>query len=295
MRRIDPVKYCYSFDPAEPPAVTVEDGETVIFHADHAAVEELNWNSTGKDIANCKKGGHALTGPVEVRGARPGDVLRIDILETRSGDWGWGMVAKGAGQLPDRADHHYFRPCRIDPNKRLAYFADGIVLPTAPFYGVMGVTPEKRTITSTPGPHGGNMDCKELCAPATLYLPVFIEGAMFLAGDAHAVQGDGEVSIAGMECDLESTLRFSICRDRKLEGPYIEKPGAHIFPAFAKTLDEAAALATRQALRHLEQERGLSPDDAYVLAGFILDLRITQVVDPLVGVHAVLRKDIFTV
>jgi acetamidase/formamidase len=293
MQNIRPKKFAYAFDPATAPTFEVKDGETVIFRAEHAAAEDLTFHSTATDLARTHREGHALTGPVAVKGARHGDVLQIDILETRSDDWGWGMMGKDVGQLPERRDHFAYRPCRIDPDKRLAYFTDKIVLPTAPFYGVMGVTPTVKTPTAEPGPHGGNMDCKELCPPATLYLPVFVNDALFLAGDGHAAQGDGEISIAGLECGIESKLKFTIRRDMRLEGPFIEKPDALLFLAFAKTLDEAAANATRQALRHLETVRGLSPDDACMLAGFVLDLRITQVVDPLVGVHAVLPKGIF--
>jgi len=293
MRTIRPTRYAHAFDPAEPPICEVEDGEAVIFNADHASAGELDFHSTAEDLARGSGAGHALTGPVAVRGARPGDVLQIDILETRSNDWGWGMIGMNAGQLPERGDHWAYRPCRIAPDKCEAYFSDEIVLPTAPFYGVMGVTPASKMPTYTLGAHGGNMDCKELTAPATLYLPVFLEGALFLAGDGHAAQGDGEVSTAGIECGVESKLRFTVRRDMRLEGPFAEKPGAWIFLSFAKTLDEAAAHATRQALRYLEEVRGLSPDDAYILAGFALDLRVTQTVDPLVGVHAILPKGIF--
>ncbi len=293
MKRIAPTRYCYSFDPEELPAFSVEDGDTVSFFADHAAAGVLTFESTDEDLANNGIDGHALTGPVAVRGTKPGDVLRVDIIETRSGGWGWGEIGNGMGQLPERGDHFRFRPCRIDPEKRVAHFADGINLPTAPFYGIMGVTPPEKTATVFAGPHGGNMDCKELCPPATLFLPVFLEGALFLAGDGHAVQGNGEVSVAGLECAVESKLRFSIERDMHLDGPFIEKPSAWIFMAFAETLDQAAASATRQALGFLEGKKGLSPDDAYILASFVMDLCITQVVDCLVGVHAILPKNIF--
>ncbi len=293
MRTIRPVRYAHSFDPAEPPIFEVEDGETVNFHADHSAAEYLTFDSNAEDLARKRGGGHALTGPVAVRGAHPGDVLQIDVLETRSNDWGWGMVGVKAGQLPERGDHWAYRTCRIAPDKREACFNDNIVVPTAPFYGVMGVTPTSKTITHTLGAHGGNLDCKELTAPATLYLPVFLEGALFLAGDGHAAQGDGEVSTTGIECGVESKLRFTVRRDLRLEGPFAEKPDSWIFLSFAKTLDEAAADATRQALRYLEDVRGLTPDDAYVLAGFALDLRVTQTVNPLIGIHAILPKGIF--
>jgi acetamidase/formamidase len=293
MRTIRPTRHAHAFDPAEPPMFEVEDGETVIFHADHAAAGDLTFQSSAEDLARASGRGHALTGPVAVRGARPGDVLQVDILETRSDDWGWGMIGVKAGQLPERADHWAYRPIRIAPDKREAYFNENIVLPTAPFYGVMGVTPASKTVTYTLGAHGGNMDCKELSAPATLYLPVFLDGALFLAGDGHAAQGDGEVSTAGIECGVESKLRFTVRRDMRLEGPLAEKPDSCIFLSFARTLDEAAADATRQALRYLEDVRGLTPDDAYILAGFALDLRVTQTVDPFVGVHGILPKGIF--
>lgn len=293
MKAIVPSRHRYRFDPEEPAAFTVHDGESVWFHADHGAAGTLAFDSTDRDLAGAKFTGHALTGPVAVEGARPGDVLRIDILETECGDWGWGMISERGGQLPERRDHFAFRSCRIDPKGRAAKFSDRIHIPTAPFYGVMGVTPKEATSTAIPGPHGGNMDCKELCAPATLYLPVFVDDALFLAGDGHAVQGNGEVSIAGMECAVKAKLRFSVCRDIEIAGPFIEKPDSWIFMAFGDTLEEAAKDVTRQALRFLEDKKGLSPDDSYVLAGFVLDLCITQVVDPLVGVHGILPKHIF--
>ena len=137
------------------------------------------------------------------------------------------------------------------------------------------------------------MDCKELTAPATLYLPVFLEGALFLAGDGHAAQGDGEVSTAGIECGVESKLRFTVRRDMRLEGPSPRNRTPGSSSPSPERSTKRRPNATRQALRYLEGVRGLSPDDAYILAGFALDLRVTQTVDPLVGVHAILPKGIF--
>ena len=153
MRTIRPTRYAHAFDPAEPPMFEVEDGETVIFHADHASAGDLTFQSTAEDLPRTSGRGHSLTGPVAVRGARPGDVLQIEILETRSNDWDWGMIGVKAGQLPERADHWAYRPIRIAPDKCEAYFNKNIIVPTAPFYGVMSVTPTSKTVTYTLGAH----------------------------------------------------------------------------------------------------------------------------------------------
>jgi len=165
-----------------------------------------------------------------------------------------------------------------------------------PFFGVMGVAPragEKR-VSSIPDYFGGNMDNKELVAGTTLFLPVQVLGALFSAGDAHAIQGDGEVDVTAIEAAMaEAVLEFSVRKDLKLERPMAETPTHWITMAFHPDLDEAAKIALRDAIQFLSASKGLSPADSYAFASLAVDLRVTQIVDGNKGIHALIPKAAF--
>jgi len=165
---------------------------------------------------------HALTGPVAVDGAEPGDVLQVDVLEVAHKGWAWSSVISGLGFLDERFTEPYLFHWQLDGE--FTRSLSPAVVPLRPFCGVMGVAPAEQGEfrTRPPGAFGGNMDVRELSAGATLYLPVMNEGALFSAGDAHAAQGDGEVCINGMECPADVTLRFALHKQRPLSGPMIE-------------------------------------------------------------------------
>ena len=173
---------------------------------------------------------HALTGPIFVEGAEPGDVLQIDVLEVAHKGWGWtSVVADSVFSSSDLPSRIFFTGnCEGDVSRSLA----PAVVPLRPFCGVMGVAPAEdgEFRTRPPGVFGGNMDVRELCAGATLYLPVLNRGALFSAGDAHAAQGDGEVCINGIECPADVTLRFHVHKQRPLSAPMIETAPRHAMP-----------------------------------------------------------------
>src|SRR5215831_2936830 len=169
---------------------------------------------------------HALTGPIFIEGAEPassaggsGDVLQIDILEVAHKGWGWSSILPGLGFLKERFSRPYLFHWQLE-GAFTASLAPAVV-PLRPFCGVMGVAPaedgERRTIP--PGIFGGNMDVRDLCNGAKLYLPVFNRGALFSTGDAHAAQGDGEVCITGIECPADVTLQFDLHEHRALPAP----------------------------------------------------------------------------
>src|SRR5215472_839255 len=165
---------------------------------------------------------HALTGPIFVEGAEPGDVLEVDVLEVAHKGWGWSSVVSGLGFLKQRfAEPFLFHWTLAGAVSRSLAPA---VVPLRPFCGVMGVAPgeDGEFRTRPPGTFGGNMDVRELCSGAKLYLPVFNRGGLFSAGDAHAAQGDGEVCINGIECPADVTLRFRAHKQRSLAGPMVE-------------------------------------------------------------------------
>lgn len=165
---------------------------------------------------------HALTGPIFVEGAEPGDVLQVDVLEVAHQGWGWSSIISGLGFLKERFAEPYLFHWQLEgaESRSLA----PAVLPLRPFCGVLGVAPAEDGAfrTRPPGKFGGNMDVRELCSGSVLYLPVLNAGALFSAGDAHAAQGDGEVCINGIECPAEAVLRFHVHKGQPLAGPVIE-------------------------------------------------------------------------
>jgi acetamidase/formamidase len=164
----------------------------------------------------------------------------------------------------------------------------------SPFLGVLGMPPPEPGVHSTGPPRrwGGNIDCTELVAGATLFLPVPVEGACFSAGDGHARQGDGEVSGTAIECPLErAQLTLNLRNDLELRTPVAWTEDAWITLAFHEDLDEAAAIATDAMLDLMLREQGLERRDALALASVVVDLRVTQVVNGVKGVHAMLRHD----
>jgi acetamidase/formamidase len=263
------------------PVLTIDAGDSIVF-----AVPSSNWllddRSRFEPRSSPEDDGHALAGPVEVRGAREGDALVVRIDEVTPGPWGETFA---------------------EPRHHLAWeLADGVGIATtghrvtlAPFLGVLGMPPVGHGVHSTipPRPQGGNIDCKELVAGTTLYLPVPVDGALFSAGDGHAAQGDGEVSGTAIECPCRARLTLDLRDDLRLEWPCARTDGAWLTFGFDADLGQAAAKATAGMLALLGREHGLGAEDALALASVVVDLRVTQVVNGQLGVHAVLRDDVF--
>ena len=294
------------FDAAIPPVCTIESGDTVVMNSLMLMDGQLHCSMSLEELIAARQyyvdrqlGPHTLTGPVFVQGAEPGDVLEVRIQKFILVDCGvnYHFPGKlGIGGLPEDFPNGQIKPFKLDLEKMETTFAPGIVLPLKPFFGVMGVAPragEKR-VSSIPDYFGGNMDNKELVAGTTLFLPVHVPGALFSAGDAHAVQGDGEVDVTALETAMaEAVLEFYVRKALKLERPMAETPTHWITMAFHPDLDEAAKIALRDAIQFLSASKGLSRDDAYALSSLAVDLRVTQIVDGNKGIHALIPKTIF--
>jgi acetamidase/formamidase len=245
---------------------------------------------------------HALTGPIWIDGAEPGDVLQVEVLSTRHSSWGWSSVVEGLGFLNDRFREPYLFHWLLegDSTRSLA----PAVVPVRPFLGVMGVAraEDGSFRTRPPGPFGGNLDVRELCAGSTLYLPVYNPGALFSCGDGHAAQGDGEVCINGIECPLDVTLRFRLHKRQPLSGPLVEAretvapdstADAWIVVETGTDLAEAARAATGRMIDLLVARWGFSDVQAYILCSVALKLRLSQVVNhPVHTISAALSKQI---
>jgi acetamidase/formamidase len=209
-------------------------------------------------------------------------------LETRG--WGFAAIIPGLGLLADDFTDPYLRIFDLT-NGAETRLRDDVVIPVEPFFGTMGVCPAgaSKQLVMPPGTFGGNMDTRQLTAGTTLYLPVQVEGALFSCGDAHAAQGDGEVCVTGIEAPMRGVLRFELQKGRSIPAPqFLTRgpltPRANTAGWYGTTgvgpdLYRAAQGATRAMIDHLGETRGLSREDAYVLASLVVDLKIAEIVD----------------
>lgn len=245
---------------------------------------------------------HALTGPIWIEGAEPGDVLEVEVMATRHSGWGWSSIVDGHGFLKERFHGPYLFHWTLE-GESSSSLAPAVV-PLRPFLGVMGVAraDDGAFRTRPPGPFGGNLDVRELCVGSTLYLPVYNRGALFSCGDGHAAQGDGEVCLNGIECPLDVTLRFNLHKRQPLAGPIVETcesvapdyiSDAWVVVETGTDLADAARAAVNRMVDLLVSRWGLSDAHAYILCSVALKLRLSQVVnDPVYTVCGSIAKQI---
>jgi len=286
---------------ALPPRLEIDSGDIVHFECLEAAGGQVHPGISLDELSGIDRGRiHSLTGPVLVRGAKPGDVLEIEVLDLTHHGWGYSTVVEGLGFLKDRFRQPYLFHWDLLPHETRSLAP--AVVPLRPFCGVMGVAPriEGEFRTRPPGPFGGNMDVRELSAGARLYLPVFSPGALFSCGDGHAAQGDGEVCINGIECPLDATLRFHLHPGNTISGPLIESAQPRSIASDSWIVVEsdadplrAARNATSRMVDLLVRLWGFSEIHAYILCSVAMHLRLSQVVnEPMITVSAAIAKSI---
>jgi len=302
----------YIWDNSIPARLEIDPGDTVVIECKDASDNYYTWDSTVDDmLARAKKNvdgkkGHALTGPIHVRGAKPGDVLQVDIINLVPGELGFTSFRPGYGLIPEDFPEPYLHIWDLR-NGQYGELKPGIRVPFEPFLGVMGVAlPEPgEFVTAPPRKNGGNADVKQLTAGTTLYLPVWVDGALFSCGDGHAAQGDGEVCISAIETSMTVTLRFSLRRDFSLETPEFQtggplSPRTNIGPYYATMgiapdLMEGTKSAIRKMISYLVREHGLTREEAYILCSVAVDCKVSEVVDaPNWVVSAFLPLSIFS-
>ncbi len=298
------------YDAKTPPVLRVKSGDTVEIQTlitssperlEKAGVPREQVEQSLRDIYDQVKdkgpGGHILTGPIYVEGAEVGDVLEVKILGAKLAiPYAYNGFGPGRGFLPEDYPYPKMKIIALDEKRLIARFAPGIEIPLHPFFGSMGVAPPEtsgRLSSAPPWIQAGNLDNKDLVAGTTLYIPVHAPGALFLAGDGHAGQGDGEVDITALETSLIGTFQFVVRKDMHLRWPRAETPTHFITMGLHEDLNEATKLAVREMLDFLMNEKHLSRDDAYMLASVAADLHITELVDGNKGVHMMLPKSIF--
>jgi acetamidase/formamidase len=292
-----------------PPALTIDPGDTVRFVTLDAgwglesyplpgSAEADRPRRTAPQLEKQPLYGHALCGPVEIRGAKKGDVLAVHIGEMRPGPYGF-TGAGGTNQLYYERYGVETPPLQrlvwsIDADRGTATSHNGFTVSVSPFLGVLGMPPDKPGQHSTAPPRrcGGNLDCKELLTGTTLYLPVPVDGALFSAGDGHAAQGDGELSTMAIECPMEyADLTFELRRDLSYAGPVARAPGGWLTFGLHELLDVAVDEAINAMLDLMMTEYDITRHEAFGLASVVVDLRLTQLVNGTRGVHAFLPAD----
>ena len=265
------------------PTLRVESGAVVEVHTKEASDQQFSLNSDVSEVTTMDFDPiHPLTGPIFVEGAEPGDVLAVTLHEIEAVDWGWTAIVPGFGFLADDFPDPYLRTFPMPPGATSVEFSENIQVPLNPFPGVMGVAPATDSLLTTipPRANGGNMDNRHMTAGATVYFPVFVEGALFSIGDAHAAQGDGEVCGTAIEAPMRVVLELNVIKGgRTIHEPEFETDEFYAVTGFAPTIDEAARKATRYMIDYLVAEHGLDRTDAYALCSLAADLRIAEVVD----------------
>ncbi len=288
-----------------PPALVIDDGDTVVFNTVMLLGGNLSPEMSFDDMLALRTemkekgiGVYAFTGPFHINGAEPGDTLEVRIrrIVPENTPSPTSIPTMNIGGLPEGFSKGFLKPlsCRRTEDHRIRPRRDP---QNQPFLGTMAVAPRpgEELPPAVPGYFAGNMDNKELVEGTTLYIPVNVRGALFMAADAHAVQGDGEVSIAAAETYFEEVeLQFVVRKDLKLHYPLAESPTHCIVMGFHHDLDEAMKMAIREAISSLMREKGLSREEAFSLCSLSVDFRVTQVVDGDKGVHGMIPKSIFS-
>jgi len=296
------------YDADAKPVITVKSGETIRVEtvsgnpdtlARLDAPEDDNVRELRTIYAEVKDRGpgpHILLGPIAVEGAAPGDVLQVDLVDIQPRSaYGFNNFGPATGLLNDEFPYSRQKLIKLDLTTKMLEFSPSIHFPAKPFFGSIGVAPAAGRVNSAPpGYYAGNMDNKEIVAGTTVFIPVQRPQALLDIGDGHLAMGDGEVDVTAVESPLIGVLRLTVRKDMHLLYPRAETPTHVITMGFHETLDEAARRATRDMIDYLVSARGLTRDEAYMLTSVAVDMRVTQVVDGVRGVHMMLPKAIFT-
>ena len=283
----------YSFSHKNKPVEYVDCGELVLFETEDALGGQIKTKNTSLNNLDwgCVNG---ATGPLFINNAEPGDTLSVEVLDIKINEKGVIVTVPKYGILGGRTFRATTKILEISDGR--ISFDDNIQIATNPMIGTIGVAPDSDEVPSgSLGKHGGNIDVKDLTTGTKLYLPVFVEGALFAIGDLHAIQADGELCVSSIEVAGEVLLRFNLIKGKSPRWPLLETKDWYAFLACGDTLDEAAESAAEAAVEALMREFNWSFEEAYMFGSLAVDLEINQTVDPKRGVRATIRKDIVSV
>lgn len=291
MKIVSSDKVIYTFDKRHKPVEYVDIGETIVLDALDAlggqikskddTLEKIDWSKV-----------NPATGPIYINDAEKGDTLVVDILDIEIPDVGIGLVTPGYGVL---GDYQYKSTIKFIDIKEGCIEYNGVKLVTRPMIGTIGVAPDEEPYpTAIPYKHGGNLDCKEVTKGAKLYLPVSTEGALFAAGDLHAVQADGELCVAAVEVPGRMTFKFDLIKEKQPNWPVIEYNDHYSILTSDENLENAIKFATKEAVDAIMRATGWSFEETYIFSSLAVDIRINQVVDPKKGARAVIPKTLIS-
>jgi acetamidase/formamidase len=287
------------FNNAQPPVLHVNSGDTVLFETMMHSHNQVVPGATIEQIKKLRtdypgRGPHTLTGPVYIEGAEPGDVLKVRINKIVPRAYATNFNVPGMfGQFPDRFPDGQVKYFYLDLDRKVAEFAPGIEIPLAPFPGTIGVARAEPGQYSSvpPGPYAGNLDIRDMVEGTSLYVPVFVKGALLWTGDSHAAQGNGEINLTALETAYkEMSVTVEVLKTMKLDWPRIETPDTWISVGIDRDLNKALDLVKAQTAKVLVEERKMAAADtaAAVLAEW--DCRVSQVVDVNKGLHCFTAK-----
>ena len=279
MQKLTCENHIYSFGKNEPPALRVKNGEAVQIETmdcfsnqiktEHDKLGRIDWDHI-----------NPATGPIFVEGAEPGDTLKVDIEKIELAGQGVMATGKGLGVLGHKMEGLYEKIVPITGDE--AVFSDRIRIPLNKMVGVIGVAPSGEPVPcGTPGSHGGNMDNKKIAEKTSLYLPVAVEGALFALGDVHAVMGDGEIGVTGVEAPAVVTVRFEVVKDMSIENPFIETDDIVATIASHEDIGKAITIAVEDMERLLADGTPMGTPEMAMLLSAVGNAEVCQVVDPL--------------
>lgn len=278
----------FNFDKNNAPAVTVKLNETIEvqtkdcfsnqLRSPEDTFDQLDW-----DITN------PATGPIFIEGVEPGDTLKVTIGKINLDNQGTVCCLENEGALGHIVEGAHFKIVKVEDG--CAVFSDEIKIPLKPMIGVIGVAPADGAVnTGTPADHGGNMDNTMIGENTTLYFPVAAEGALFSIGDVHAVMGDGEIGVSGLEIPAEIELTFDVVKGRTMPCPVLENEEYFSVIASKPTLDEASVYATEMMHKFITERTDMSTPDTVMLMSLAGDCQFCQIVDPQKTVRFVMAK-----
>ena len=293
MKRVTRDNVCYAFSRGDEPVLHVAPGETFCLETQDAASGKLK---TPEDVYTDEllPFVNPATGPVYIDGARPGDLLRVDIERIETNNFGAMAVGENKGG-PMAAYVEGSETTFLEIEDGALRLRENLSVPIRPMIGVIGTAPAAEPLpTLDPGEHGGNMDCKEITAGSSVYLPVAVDGGLLALGDLHALMGDGEVATCGVDLSGEVVLSASVVR-RPRPTPCVETGDLLLFIGSAATLDECERIVLDKAFRYLADCLKLPPNEAVRLMSLVGDLGVCQVVSALKTMKFALRRSVLDV
>lgn len=289
------------FDNAQKPVLTVDSGDTIVMETMMHSHNQIVPGRTIEEIKQLRidnpgRGPHSLTGPIYVNGAEPGDVLKIKFNRIVPRAYATNFNVPGMfGQFPSEFQDGQVKYVYLDLNRKVAEFLPGIEIPLNPFPGTIGVARAEpgRYSSVPPGEYAGNMDIRDMNEGTTLYVPVWVKGALLWSGDSHAAQGNGEVNLTALETAFrELNVTVEVLKGKKFDMPRIETAKSWITVGFDKDLNLAWQGARTQTAKFLAEQRGLSDEKADALVPEVADCRVSQVVNIKKGIHCISPKDV---